>query len=755
MKTRHILLTASMLTLVWCGAAAAADTTSTSEAASQDQSKSASTSTSGSKPVTTVQEVVVTGERRSTALQKTPIAATVLTGNDLIKNGVFTIDQLQFVSPSLTVNNFGQGNDVDIRGIGKGEHNTQTGTGVITYRDGSSSFPGYFQEEPYFDIASVEVLRGPQGTFAGQNATGGAIIVNTNNPVIGGGFDGYFLGHYGNYNDVGVQGAVNIPIDSDLAARIAINTDYRDTFYNLSGGPAGKLTGDPNLMWGSARFSLLWKPNAQLTVSSKLDVDYLDNGGYFGDAMSAPCCKNLFNVSNNFRTYALDDFVREIVKVDYVADSGITFRSITTGATGRTSWTGDIDGSAALAPNYAIDEGVDETLLSEEFNIISPNTGPLTWILGAYIQSNVYNFPYQRFDIGVPLGGFDEELYGTNWTHTWAVFGQASYNLPAGFQLQLGLRYSSWFTANKVTYDVPEEAAYFQYGYYYDKQDVSESGSNLTGKVTLNWNLNAHNFLYAFVATGAKPGGLNTGIYNYGIGAIVPPPGPFRQEYVTDYEIGWKSSLFENHLHLQLGAYDSIFQHFQVNLPIPTDPVLQTQQNVQGRTKLYGLEASAQAVYGGFQGDMGLGLEHSELGTFYSADPFGPAPAMTCSPNTGPAAGTCINLAGHPQTYAPNFTFNVGAQYAFTINNDDKLTPRITYSHISHQWGTLFDNAQYGEYLAPRDLVGASLAWTHGTYVLTAYGYNLTDDHYISALLSPMRIAGAPRQFGLSLMKTF
>ena len=75
--------------------------------------------------------------------------------------------------PSVVVDNFGQGLEFNIRGIGKAEHNTQTSTGVITYRDGVATFPGYLQEEPYYDLASVEVLRGPQGTIAGENSTGG------------------------------------------------------------------------------------------------------------------------------------------------------------------------------------------------------------------------------------------------------------------------------------------------------------------------------------------------------------------------------------------------------------------------------------------------------------------------------------------------------------------------------------------------------------------------------------------------------
>jgi iron complex outermembrane receptor protein len=221
MNIRTLCLSASALTVMGSGLAVA-----------QTTPNAASGSTANP---TSVAEVVITAERRTTRLQNTAIAATVLNEKQLITSGVMTIDQLQFVSPSLTVNNFGQGNNVDIRGIGKGEHNTQTGTGVVTYRDGVASFPGYFQEEPYYDVSDVEVLRGPQGTFNGQNSTGGAIIVNTVNPSIGGGYNGYLYGHYGNYDDVGLQGAVNLPISSTLAARVAFNTDYRNTFYNITG----------------------------------------------------------------------------------------------------------------------------------------------------------------------------------------------------------------------------------------------------------------------------------------------------------------------------------------------------------------------------------------------------------------------------------------------------------------------------------------------------------------------------------------
>ncbi|HWA60724.1 MAG TPA: TonB-dependent receptor [Caulobacteraceae bacterium] len=728
MKIHAMGLGASALALACASSATAAETAATTAAAA----RSANT--------TSLEELVVTAERRVENLQSTAIAATVLTGDDLTRKGVFTVDQLQFIAPSLTVNNFGQGNDFNIRGIGKGEHNTQTSTGVVTYRDGAATFPGYLQEEPYFDIASVEVLRGPQGTFSGQNATGGAVIVNTNDPKIGGGHSGYLLAHYGNYNDLGVQGAVNLPISDTLAARVAVYTQYRDTFYHIT----GPWTGNPNLYWGAARLSLLWTPTPKLKLLWKTDYDYLDNGGYFGDPITSPDTSTLFHFANNYETYAVDQFVRSTLKADYVADSGITFRSISSYQRGRSGWKGDIDGTANAAPNYIIAEAVNEQLLSQEVNVISPDTGPFKWVLGAYYQNNRYYFPVGRFLIGVPPGVVDERLDGINKTYTWALFGQATFELPHNFELQLGLRYSKWSTINHVRWFVPQ----FPVLDFADNEQ--EVGYNLTGKATLNWQLNASNFLYAFVATGAKPGGLNGALY-FG-GGIVPPP--FRQEYVWDYEVGWKSSLMDNHLRTQIGAYYSRFQHFQVILPIPNNPLQSTEQNNPNPSKIYGVEATAQAVFGGLSLDAGIGVSKSEIGTFYTQDPRLPR-SGPCDPMTGPVSASCINLGGNPQTYAPGLTFNASASYRFQLPGGDTLTPGVSFSHIGHQWGTLFDNRAAGDYLAARNLLGATLAWSHGDLVATLYGYNLTDDHYVAALLSPIRMAGPPLQVGISVMKTF
>jgi iron complex outermembrane receptor protein len=231
MKIRELGLTVFAGSLGWCGSSVA-------------QTVASAPDSSSSGPVV-LQEVVVTAERRATNLQQTPISATVLSGSDLAAAGVTSIDQLQFATPGAVINNFGQGNDFNIRGVGKAEHNTQTTVGVVTYRDGVATFPGYFQGEPYFDVANIEILRGPQGTFGGQNATGGAVMVTTNDPVIGGGYDGYVQAQAGNYTDFALQGAVNLPISDTLAARFAFDSETRDSFYHVTGPNGGPYTGNP------------------------------------------------------------------------------------------------------------------------------------------------------------------------------------------------------------------------------------------------------------------------------------------------------------------------------------------------------------------------------------------------------------------------------------------------------------------------------------------------------------------------------
>ena len=693
----------------------------------------ASPAADASESTPALQEVVVTAEKRTTNLQQTPIAATVLTGNQLLNNGVITVDQLETVSPSLAVDSYGQGNEFNIRGIGKGEHNTQTQAGVITYRNGVASFPGYLEDEPFYDVSNVEVLRGPQGTFAGENSTGGAVYITEAAPNFRG-VNGYVLGQYGNYNDAMLQGAVNLPVSGTLSTRIAFYDEHRDTFFHIAGAYFG---GNGSLNESSIRFGLLWQPSEKLSALWQTTYSYVDNGGY--PASPATATTPLYRVTANGPQAGIDQIARSTLNVNYRMDDGITLRSITGVQWGRSVYKADLDGTDLL--NYTFKDLVPGEMYSQEFDLISPEKGFLTWVTGVYYQGLDYSYPLGRgFYVGYPPGLYDQYIEGKVPNDTAAAFGQLGFHFSHGWKLQVGARYSWNDTTNRV-YNVIPEFFYNEYAHQ------SEHDDRLTGKADLSWAVNGNNYLYAFVATGYKQGGLNLPI-----GTVYQQP--FRAEYVTDYELGWKSSALDDHLRVQLDGYYDKYHNFQVTIGAPQIPTQGLEVNSPSPTTLYGIEFSAQAVLGHFSFDANLGWEHTSLGTFFATDNRLP-PVGPCDPVIGPASLSCVNLAGHPQTYAPSLTYNFGPQYVFYLAGDSSLTVRANYSHVGSQWATLFDNATLGDYLGARNQLSAQAAYARGEWTFTAYGTNLTNEAYVAAADSGLRWAGYPRQYGVRVMKTF
>ena len=732
--------------LVLGGAAAveaAALPTDSVAGSSQDQSAanaaaggvtaSDTTATAAAQSLPALQEVVVTAEKRTTNLQQTPIAAVVLTGAQLLHNGVITVDQLETVSPSLAVDNFGQGDEFNIRGIGKAEHNTQTQAGVITYRNGVASFPGYLEDEPFYDISSIEVLRGPQGTFAGENSTGGAVYITEAAPNFNG-VNGYVVGQYGNFNDAMVQGAVNMPVSDTVSTRVAFYDESRSTFFHVSGPYTG---GNGGLKQSSIRFSLLWQPSEKLSALWQTDYSYIDNGGYPASPANAKTA--LYDVTANAQMDAIDQIARSTLNVNYKMDSGITLRSITGVQWGRSVYITDLDGTDLL--NFTFSDLVPGEMYSQEFDLISPERGFLTWVTGVYYQGLDYSYPLaQGFYVGYPPGFYDQYIEGKVPNDTAAAFGQLGFHFSHGWKLQIGARYSWNDTTNRV-YNVIPEFFYNEYAHQ------SEHDDRLTGKADLSWTVNPDNYLYAFVATGYKQGGLNLPI-----GTQYQQP--FRAEYVTDYELGWKSSALEDHLRTQLDGYYDRYQHFQVTIGDPLLPTQGLEVNSPSPTTLYGIEFSAQAVLGHFSFDANVGWEHTSLGTFFATDNRLPV-VSTCDPAAGPSSLSCIDLGGHPQSYAPSLTYNFGPQYVFYLGGGSTLTMHANYSHVGSQWATLFDNAALGDYLGARNLTSAELTYGVRGWTVTAYGTNLTNEAYVAAADSGLRWAGYPRQYGIRVMKTF
>ena len=727
MTTRTLRITVSASVLAAClaanGLAHAADAT----ADPADQTTATAT----------VAPLVITAERRSTNLQTAPVVATVLQGQALQAAGIQTVDDLQFHTPSLTVADFGQGNLFNIRGIGKDLTNVQTPSGVVTYWDGVAAYPGFFTDSPYYDISNIEVLRGPQGTFAGQNATGGAVFVTTNDPRMGA-FGADLEAQYGNYNDLLLRGAVNIPISDTLAVRIAFNGEHRDSFYSVAGPwttPDGATPGRQYL--GSARLSVLWQPTDALRILFKADGDYLDHGGFIasptlvGGALNP---EDPFHTSSFINDYATNKGYRLSLNAAYTLSDGIILRSITGWQSGGGN--GNID-LLELFPGASFEDIGREQIASEEFNIVSPdNHGPLSWVGGLYYQHDYVTLlpggGQPGFDIGVPHGTVDLELNYRTPKTTEAVFGQVAYDITPDLQLQVGARYTD------ETFGLRDDSPTLIGGVVVADPVViaHTSDSGPTGKVALTWKVDPNNTLYAFVATGRKAAGINT-----------TPAGtqaetaPFSPETVTDIEAGWKPTFFDGHLRAQFNGYYSLYKDYQLSFALPADPATSFIRNLGGTTTLYGLEAETQAVFGPLSFDASASYEHSSLGEASVVDP---APQ--------PGRPTSIALGGRQAPLAPTWTANFGVQYAIALG-DGTLTPRVDYSYVSGQWATPYQDL--GDFLPERNLVNAELAWAIHDYRFTAFATNAFNTHYIIGTNIGLRYAGNPGQYGIRVEKHF
>jgi iron complex outermembrane recepter protein len=238
--------------------------------AQADQSDNAAATANNS-----VEEVIVTAQRRSESVQKSSLAISVVGGADLDRQGVTSSRDLNLVVPSVSIAQAGAYVQTNIRGAGDFSVTALSQQAISYSIDGVVIGQGSQIGSNFYDLARVEVLKGPQGTLYGRNATGGAINLITNRPSSD--FGGYVTAEYGNYDSRRLAGALNLPIADGLAARGAFTVISRDGY--LSDG-----TDDDERR--SGRLQLLW--NSVPGLSLRLFGDYSHTGGKGGGLVLWP-----------------------------------------------------------------------------------------------------------------------------------------------------------------------------------------------------------------------------------------------------------------------------------------------------------------------------------------------------------------------------------------------------------------------------------------------------------------------------------
>ncbi|MBU0557194.1 MAG: TonB-dependent receptor [Alphaproteobacteria bacterium] len=709
-----------------------------------------------------LEEIIVTAQRREENLQKVAVAATALSGEGLTDKGVTRVDELQLVAPSLSVTDAGLTQNVNIRGIGLASGSPAVANGVATYVDGIFQ-PPIVTTNSFYDLATVEVLRGPQGTFVGSNSTGGAIFINTRNPSLSG-LEGYIEGSVGSYDARGAEGALNVPLSNTLAIRGAGKWRKRDSFYDDL-GPLNNEAGKVDELAG--RFGALWRPDDAFQALFKLEAASKDSGGYaYRPSPATPYADyrtaSIRDVDFDSPTKNDERAIQLSLELRYELGSGVILRSLSgyqnkrifnlydSDATNAARYTPADVGRLAVSTQ---DQFVRERVWTQEFNIISPTDQTLSWIVGGYYQRN-------RIDVDIELqsDGFITDILIDNDKITTGVFGQVTYKLTPSLALDVGARYSHFSATGGGAVLIGRGVPIFPPdGLPVADLSGEHKDGRMTGKVSLNWTPDDNNLFYAFVARGYKPGGFNSAISE------------FDPETVIDYEIGWKGTLLGGLLRTQLGAFYYDYKNFQFDI-LDTTSAQTAPTNLTGAT-VKGIEAQVQARVGGFTFDAGLAYVDSELGdvTFvdqraFSRDNPGLTPVRQCAPgetaNPTDPVNPCIDYtpflrttSGGQNLYSPKWTYNLGARYDLWVG-DVKITPSVSYAYVGPQW-TYIGYSPISDRLPSRGLLGARLGVQKGNLLVEAYGTNLTDDEYVSGQFGNNEFYGAPREYGVRVRYDF
>jgi iron complex outermembrane receptor protein len=427
-------------------------------------------------------EIVVTAERRSEKLQDVPIAVTALSGSELEDRGTRQAADIVRNVPNMLLN-LPYGPEAQptftLRGVTTQDFSQNQSSPIAMYVDEVYKPIGAVQALQTYDLDRVEVLRGPQGTLYGKNATGGAVNFYTRNPSLSE-FDGYVTVGAGNYNDRTTRAAVGGPIvDDALGWRVALYYEERDGWVKsvapdfIPGAPPVEPLNGVDAFAG--RLTFLARPTDTITATLKLSATRSGGTPYGAHAIANQPDTTGFNGNiswfDNGAKYAVHKDIRNdsaALKIDWQMSGHATLTSVTGFDYGRWYEKSDDGGLPITAriddPNTYFSS---VNAFSQEIRLASRDTGALSWLAGLYygresahvtLQFHFYDgyqgawapqIPPTSASItpSLPLFGFDEYNNFDQIKDSRALFANLTFAVAPAVTLRAGLR----FTRDKVS----------------------------------------------------------------------------------------------------------------------------------------------------------------------------------------------------------------------------------------------------------------------------------------------------------------
>ncbi len=691
-------------------------------------------------------EIVVTAQNRSESVQDVPIAINVVSGEALAEAGVTDLRELDRVAAGVQITQDQQNTYVAVRGIGTASNNETQDTSVTINIDGEYINRTTVLNAAIFDLERVEVLRGPQGTLYGRNATAGAVNFITRKP--GNVFGANGSASYGNYDQVILNAGVDLPISDGVAIRASGIYSNRGKGYTFHPNAATLRTTNPlagkpfvpNYLDRSGtqdmkagRLSLRLEPASNLTVDAA--VEYVDSYALLENYVSV----NLLAAANAPGTgCALNGFVdiaplitgsqcfpqntNFLANVDRHSynepNSGVGFQSMESLALrGRIAYdmgpatltyiggyrTTDTIDQPALPPSYVfLDFGTNVETHSHELRLNGEAGKILYQVGGFYYQEELNTTRGLHSPLIGPLGGYINFFRRAPvLSKSWSVFGQVDVPITDQLTVQGGIRYTKGdreavfinypFTANVGPVQLTTTPAP-------TVLNLAQSEDNVSWLIGLNYKPTSDMLLYAKVSTGFKGGGFDA-------------VGDYGPETNTAYEAGMKLDFGPSSQHrFNLSAF--YYDYTGLQNAVLLDNAVGSQIFNAGKATIWGVEAE-------------WDIELNKFNRFYGSfnylnakfDDLLAAYAVVCVGCTATSVGDIDpvtagiqqpNLSGNTPPMSPEVVITVGYDHIFDLGEAGTLTATAFSRFKSKYFLTIFNE---------RDL--AQKAFTQTDFSLT------------------------------------
>ncbi len=731
MKTRFILLSGAALAVGAAGIVPAYAQSAEPPAAVVADAQPQPQSDSNALP-----DIIVTAQRTSQSLQRVPIAVTAVTAADLASRQVTNSLSLDTAVPNLTLTENGVSATPFLRGVGSNQSNPNDEASVATYIDGVyiPSVTGNIFK--FNNVERIEVLKGPQGTLFGRNATGGVIQIITRDPVQQPLIDASI--GYGTFNTLEGQAYVSGGLADNLAADLAFSIDRNGDGYGRDINRNADIFLHNQL---GLRSKILWTPGS--TTEIRLTGDYSrlhSTGADYQLAQGVIGADGVTSYPGKRRTDT--DFANkadnEVYGFSLRIDQDLSFARLVS-ISGYRHVVGDFHLDQDATPTPVVQATINQFAesFSQEIQLLSKKDSKIDWLIGGYFFDAKYAYdPLQIAGLAAaPLPNI--QLFGTQRTKSYSGYGQATVPIFTDTKLTAGLRYT--YETQDTDGHTESGGVTFPHapnplcGSATTNCPQSQSINKLTWRAALDHNFSSDVLGYLSYNRGIKSGGFN--MINAGT------PG-YRPEVLDAYEAGLKMQLFDHKVRFNVAAFIYNYKDIQVF-------------NITGGGAVLTTNAAAARVHG-IDADLTIKATRYftiSVGFGWLDGKYTDFPNATFTPSSPLLGGqTSVDATGNHMIYAPKTSGNLSLDYRIP-SSFGEFGLNATGSYRDK----VFVSAANRLFIPAYVVVNGALSWTSPDkrYGVQVWARNLLDkDYYLNRTeqaLGDIQFLAPPRTVGVTI----